>query len=96
MLENQVKELFKIKYRNYMKNVDEREWRQVVQLSKDWKQSIEEIIFNNCVTVSISEFEKDYGMIHMLKAEGYIREISRSHQETRYRLTKKGAKWVNQ
>lgn len=92
-----MKELFKNKYKEYMKNVRPSEWKHVERCANDFNQTIEEVIFNNCITVYRDEI-KDYRITHELIQKGYVKEISsqRSGTQTKYKLTKKGIKWLSE
>lgn len=92
-----MKELFKAKYREFMKNVSPSTWNYIQRCSKDFNQTIEEVVFNNCITIYRNEI-KDYTITHEPKAKGYIKEISsqRSGVQTKYKLTKKGIAWLSE
>ena len=80
-----------------MKNVDPSTWRYIQRCAKDFNQTIEEVIFNNCITIYRNEI-KDYSITFEPKEKGYVKEISskRSGTQTTYKLTNKGIKWINQ
>ena len=92
-----MKDLFKKKYKEFMKNVSPSTWNYIQRCAKSFNQTIEEVIFNNCITVFRSEI-KDYSITHEPKEKGYVKEIStqKSGVQTTYKLTKKGIKWLNQ
>lgn len=92
-----MKELFKAKYKEFMKNVSPSTWRYIQRCAKDFNQTIEEVIFNNCITIYRNEI-KDYSITHEPKGKGYVKEISskRSGTQTTYKLTKKGIAWLNE
>lgn len=92
-----MKELFKAKYKEFMKTVSPSTWKYVQKCAKDFNQSIEEVIFNNCITVYRNEI-KDYSITHEPIERRYVKEISskRSGTQTTYKLTKKGIAWLNQ
>ena len=92
-----MKELFRKKYREYMKKVSPSTWRMIEKSAKDFNQSIEEVIFNNCITIYRNEI-KDYTITHEPKEKGYVKEVSskRSGTQTAYKLTKKGITWLSQ
>ena len=80
-----------------MKKVSPSTWRMIEKSAKDFNQTIEEVIFNNCITVYRDEI-KDYRITHEPTSKGYVKEISsrKSGVQTRYKLTKKGIKWLSQ
>ena len=85
-------ELFRAKYREFMKNVSERQWKAIKQSAEDFNQTIEQVIFNNCITVKRSEI-KDYPKFYEeMIVTKMVETISKTRQETRYNLTKKGIK----
>ena len=92
-----MKELFKAKYKEFMKNVSPSTWGYIQKCAKDFNQTIDEVIFNNCITIRRNEI-KDYSITHEPKAKGYVKEISskRSGTQTTYKLTKKGIRWLSQ
>ena len=90
-----MKEMFKNKYKDFMKNVSKRDWDLITKNAEMFKQSIEEVIFNNFITVFRNEIQ-DYSITHEPKQKGYVKEISsqRSGTQTKYKLTAKGIKWL--
>lgn len=92
-----MKELFKAKYKEFMRNVSPSTWNYIQRCAKDFNQTIEEVIFNNCITIYRNEI-KDYSITFEPKEKGYVKEISskRSGTQTTYKLTNKGIKWINQ
>lgn len=92
-----MKELFKAKYKKFMKDVSPRTWIFIKRCAKDFNQTIEEVIFNNCITVYRNEI-KDYKITYEPKQKGYIKEINsqKSGVQTTYKLTKIGIDWINQ
>lgn len=92
-----MKELFKEKYKDFIKNVSRSTWRHIERCAKDFNQTIEEVIFNNCITVYRNEI-KDYSITYDPKKKGYVKEISsqKSGTQTIYKLTKKGIDWLSQ
>lgn len=92
-----MKELFKLKYKMFMKNVSPSTWSYIQKCAKDFNQTIDEVIFNNCITVFRNEI-KDYSITQEPKEKGYVREISskKSCTQTTYKLTKKGIKWLSE
>ena len=91
-----MKELFKEKYKKFMKSVDRSTWNYIKRCAKDFNQTIEDVVFNNCITVYRDEI-KDYSITYEPKQKGYVKEISskRSGTQTTYKLTKKGIEWLS-
>ena len=85
-------ELFRAKYREFMKNVSERQWKVIKQSAEDFNQTIEQVVFNNCITVKRSEI-KDYPKFYEeMIVTKMVETISKPRQETYYKLTSKGIK----
>lgn len=85
-------ELFRNKYREFMKNVSEHQWRAIEKASKDFNEPIEQVIFDNCISVArseITDYSKFYEEMIVTKM---VKTISKPRQETSYKLTKKGIK----
>ena len=84
--------LFKEKYKNYMKKVSEKEWKYILQCANNFNQKPQEVIFNNCISISRSEI-KDYPKFQEeLINTKMVKDVSKHGYETRYKLTKKGLK----
>lgn len=52
-----MKEMFKNKYKTFMKNVSERDWKFYKSCAEQYKQTVEEVIFNNCITIFRNEIK---------------------------------------
>lgn len=85
-------ELFRAKYREFMKNVSERQWKAIKQSAEDFNQTIEQVVYNNCITVKRSEINDYPKFYEEMITTKMVQTISKSRQETYYKLTLKGIK----
>lgn len=92
-----MKELFKNKYKEFIKNVSSSNWNAIERNAKAFNQSIEEVIFNNFITIFRNEI-KDYAITFEPIKSGYVKEIKtqKSGSQTKYKLTQKGIKWLSE
>jgi hypothetical protein len=90
-----MKEMFKNKYKAFMKNVSERDWKFYKGCAEQYRQTVEEVIFNNCITIFRNEI-KDYTITYEPIEKGYVKKITswKSGSQTKFKLTKKGMRWL--
>lgn len=85
-------ELFKDKYRAFMKNVDSRTWGQIQKAAVSFSQHPTTVIFNNFISVGRREIKDYQKFSEEMIATKYVRAIEKHGFDTRYKLTEKGIK----
>lgn len=95
-----MKDFFLNKYREFMQNVNASLWKQICEAANAFGQKPETIIYNNYILPTWKDFveagvSRQYEELHKLgliasdncRGSGHI---------TRYHLTRRGIKWINE
>lgn len=92
-----LEQMFHQKYLNHMKNIKEKDWNEVLQISKAENKKPAEIIFR-VIYITFNDYrdlrddEEFWKSLYYAKDNHYIKESRMKYSNDRYYLTIKGLK----